>query len=66
MAKTISFAILHFIVAFTVGYLLTGSALVGGGYWQLLSLLATPWFFIFMKKHGKILNEQTLKNTLKQ
>ncbi|MES2502950.1 MAG: DUF2061 domain-containing protein [Pseudomonadota bacterium] len=30
MAKTISFAILHFSVAFTVGYLLTGSALVGG------------------------------------
>lgn len=30
MAKTISFAILHFGVAFTVGYILTGSALVGG------------------------------------
>lgn len=30
MAKTFSFAILHFTVAFTVGYLLTGSALVGG------------------------------------
>lgn len=30
MAKTISFAILHFTVAFTVGYLLTGSLMVGG------------------------------------
>ena len=30
MAKTISFAILHFGVAFTVGFLLTGSAVVGG------------------------------------
>lgn len=30
MAKTASFAILHFTVAFTVGYLLTGSAMVGG------------------------------------
>lgn len=30
MAKTISLAILHFTVAFTVGYLLTGSAMVGG------------------------------------
>jgi uncharacterized membrane protein len=30
MAKTISFAILHFTVAFTVGYLLTGSMMVGG------------------------------------
>jgi len=30
MAKTFSFAILHFTVAFTVGYLLTGSMMVGG------------------------------------
>jgi uncharacterized membrane protein len=30
MAKTLSFTILHFTVAFTVGYLLTGSAVVGG------------------------------------
>ncbi len=30
MAKTISFAILHFTVAFTVGYMLTGSLMVGG------------------------------------
>lgn len=30
MAKTCSFAILHFTVAFTVGYLLTGSMMVGG------------------------------------
>lgn len=30
MVKTISFAILHFSVAFTVAYLLTGSVLIGG------------------------------------
>ena len=30
MAKTASFAILHFTVAFTVGYLLTGSLMLGG------------------------------------
>lgn len=30
MVKTISFAILHFTVAFTVAYLLTGSVLIGG------------------------------------
>jgi uncharacterized membrane protein len=29
MIKTISFAIVHFTVAFTVGYLLTGSILFG-------------------------------------
>ncbi|WP_299796753.1 DUF2061 domain-containing protein [uncultured Shewanella sp.] len=30
MTKTITFAILHFSVAFTVTYLLTGSAVIGG------------------------------------
>lgn len=30
MAKTFTFAVLHFSVAFTVTYLLTGSVLVGG------------------------------------
>jgi uncharacterized membrane protein len=30
MHKTMSFAVVHFTVAFTVGYLMTGSALVGG------------------------------------
>lgn len=30
MAKTLSFASLHFTVAFTVGWLLTGSWLIGG------------------------------------
>lgn len=30
MNKTISFAIVHFTVAFTVAYLLTGSVLTGG------------------------------------
>ena len=30
MAKTLSFAVVHFSVAFTVGYLMTGSVWVGG------------------------------------
>lgn len=30
MAKTLTFAILHFSVAFGVGYALSGSALIGG------------------------------------
>ena len=30
MAKTLSFAIVHFTVAFSVGYGLTGSVVVGG------------------------------------
>lgn len=30
MSKTMSFAVVHFSVAFTVGYLITGSVWVGG------------------------------------
>ncbi|MGD8560172.1 MAG: DUF2061 domain-containing protein [Gammaproteobacteria bacterium] len=30
MTKTASFAIVHFTVAFTVGYVMTGSVMVGG------------------------------------
>jgi uncharacterized membrane protein len=30
MTKTLSFALVHFIVAFSVGYLLTGNVLIGG------------------------------------
>jgi uncharacterized membrane protein len=30
MKKTVSFAVVHFTVAFSVGYLLTGSVLIGG------------------------------------
>lgn len=30
MKKTMSFAAIHFVVAFTLGWLLTGSVLVGG------------------------------------
>lgn len=30
MSKTISFAVVHFTVAFSVGYVMTGSVLVGG------------------------------------
>jgi uncharacterized membrane protein len=30
MTKTMSFAVVHFTVAFSVGYVMTGSVLVGG------------------------------------
>lgn len=30
MTKTVSFAVVHFTVAFTVGYLMTGSVMIGG------------------------------------
>ena len=53
MIKTMTFAILHFSVAFTVAYLLTGSALIGG-----LVALVEPAInmvvFYFHEKHGRI------------
>lgn len=30
MAKTTSFAVMHFVIAFTVAYLLTGDIMIGG------------------------------------
>ncbi len=52
MAKTISFAILHFAVAFTVGYLLTGSALVGG-LLAVIELACNTVVFYFHEKAWK-------------
>ena len=49
MAKTASFAILHFSVAFTVGYALTGSALVGGTIALIEPAINTVVFFFHEK-----------------
>ena len=44
MKKTLSFATVHFTVAFSLGYLLTGSVLVGGALALLEPLLNTVAF----------------------
>jgi uncharacterized membrane protein len=44
MKKTLSFAAVHFTVAFSLGYLLTGSVLVGGALALLEPLLNTIAF----------------------
>ena len=44
MKKTLSFAAVHFTVAFSLGYLLTGSVLVGGALALLEPLLNTVAF----------------------
>ena len=64
MAKTISFAILHFAVAFTVGYLLTGSAMVGG----LLAIIepaCNTVVFYFHEKAWKNFEQNNPESTLK-
>lgn len=65
MAKTFSFAILHFSVAFTVGYLLTGSVVVGG----LLAVIepaCNTVVFYFHESAGSTLKKQTLKHMLRR
>ena len=54
MAKTASFAVLHFSVAFSVGYALTGSALVGGTIALVEPAINTVVFFFHEKAWGKI------------
>jgi uncharacterized membrane protein len=54
MAKTASFAVLHFSVAFSVGYALTGSALVGGTIALVEPAINTVVFFFHEKAWAKI------------
>lgn len=49
MAKTMTFAVLHFGVAFSVGYALTGSALVGGTIALVEPAINTVVFFFHEK-----------------
>lgn len=49
MAKTLSFAIIHFSVAFTVGYLLTGSILFGSAMAMIEPAINTVAFYIHEK-----------------
>ncbi len=53
MAKTMSFAALHFSVAFTVGYLMTGSILVGGAIALVEPAINTVVFFFHEKFWSK-------------
>ena len=49
MKKTMTFAILHFTVAFTVAYLLTGSLLIGGAMALVEPLINTVAFYFHEK-----------------
>ena len=59
MKKTITFAILHFTVAFIVAYLLTGSLLIGGAMALVEPLINTVAFYF----HEKWWVWQTSKRT---
>lgn len=60
MTKTITFAILHFSVAFTVTYLLTGSVIIGGAIALIEPAVNTVVFYF----HEKIWKSIESKNAL--
>ena len=49
MTKTLSFAVVHFTVAFTVGWAFSGSVLVGGAIALVEPLLNTVAYFFHEK-----------------
>lgn len=57
MKKTISFGILHMMVAFTVGYAFTGNWLVGGLMAIVEPMINTVVFYFHEKVWNKIDNE---------
>jgi len=54
MTKTFTFAILHFIVAFTVTYSLTGSVVIGGAIALIEPAINTVVFYFHEKVWRKI------------
>ncbi len=59
MNKTISFAIVHFTVAFTITYIMTGSLVIGGALALIEPAINTVAFYV----HEKAWN---LKNSRQQ
>jgi uncharacterized membrane protein len=58
MTKTASFAVVHFMVAFTVGYALTGSVFVGGAIAVVEPAINTVAYF-FHEKVWERINSRT-------
>jgi uncharacterized membrane protein len=54
MAKTFSFAGVHFVVAFSVGYALTGSLAVGGAIALIEPALNTVAYFFHEKAWDRV------------
>ncbi len=62
MTKTASFAVVHFVVAFTVGYALTGSVLVGGAIALVEPAINTVAYF-FHEKIWERIQSRTSRDT---
>ena len=64
MAKTLSFATVHFGVAFSVGYAMTGSLAVGGAIALVEPAVNTVAYFFHEKIWQKIEKGEAVKFTL--
>lgn len=64
MAKTFSFAAVHFTVAFSVGYAMTGSLAVGGAIALVEPAINTVAFFFHEKVWKKIEQQQTKQHEM--
>ncbi|AQS40699.1 putative membrane protein [Shewanella psychrophila] len=58
MTKTLTFALLHFTVAFTVTYLLTGSVIIGGAVALVEPAINTVVFYFHEKVWKRIESQQ--------
>ncbi|ABV39081.1 conserved hypothetical protein [Shewanella sediminis HAW-EB3] len=65
MTKTITFAILHFSVAFTVTYLLTGSVVIGGAIALIEPAVNTVVFYFHEKVWQRIQSHSSPDASLK-
>lgn len=61
MSKTISFAIVHFTVAFCVGYIMTGSVMVGGALALVEPAINTVAFHLHEKVWSKLKGTETVR-----
>jgi uncharacterized membrane protein len=60
MTKTVTFAILHFSIAFTVAYVLTGDVVVGGAVALIEPAINTVGFYFHEKVWRRIERGQTV------
>ncbi|MGZ9899960.1 DUF2061 domain-containing protein [Shewanella gaetbuli] len=66
MKKTVSFAILHFSVAFTITYLLTGSLVIGGAVALVEPMVNTVVFYFHEKVWKRIESKNLAANAVVQ
>jgi uncharacterized membrane protein len=65
MIKTISFAVIHMCVAFTVGYVMTGDVVVGGAL-ALVEPMCNTVAYYFHEKVWNRINDRTEADTADQ